>query len=84
MKLFDTETSLHIYVCHFTPDIWVVNISNVAYVPLYTKEQYEKMKQGIYPYGTEWYLKQAIESFFKELHEQNRTHNSRLTTKKTK
>ncbi len=69
--LHDSEISLHDYVSRFIPPIWVEPIASVAFVPCYTNEQYERMKQGVLPEQTTWYCKQAIESFFKELKEQS-------------
>lgn len=59
-----SEIDLREYVRKYIPDGWKETIETVAFVPYWTKEQYNLIKNGVYPEKMVWYLKAAVESFF--------------------
>ena len=73
MKLFDSYASLEDFIGRYQPLQWCEPIRSCCHVPLFTDEHYEQLKQGNYDCyyrKLEWYEKNAIKEFFKQLKEQ--------------
>jgi hypothetical protein len=70
-KLFDTATSLEDFIRRYQPSSWCEPIQSCSFVPYFTNEEYEQIKQGNYVIRYRpltWFEKEAIVEFFKQLH----------------
>lgn len=71
--MLDHEIVLRQYVYKYIPRGWQEHIGRVAYVPYWTKKQYDDMKKGIFTEDTPNYLIEGVKSFLEKMNNKRRT-----------